>query len=71
MENTKKRRCYNCKFKSESFKISKLTHYHCLNEEQYPPKDMKNGVITPWDTLRVFSESCDEHKFKDESEHLL
>ena len=67
MENKKKRRCYNCKFKSESFKISKLTHYHCLNEKIHTIEDFENGLTTPWDTLMVFSETCKEHKFKDES----
>lgn len=64
MEKEKKRRCYNCKFKSESFVISKLTHCHCLNDKIYHQEKMKDGVITPWDTLRVFSESCKEHVFK-------
>ena len=57
MEN-RKPRCYNCKHVSESFKISKLTHYHCLN-----PK-FKEVHTSPWDSLRVFSEKCNDHEFK-------
>jgi hypothetical protein len=60
----KKRRCYNCKHRSESFKVLKLTHYHCLNPELYKEEDFKSGKVSAWDTLRVFSEVCDKHEFK-------
>ena len=59
----KKSKCYNCKFKSPAFKIGKLTHYHCYSPTY--EKQNKEGVhVSPWETLRVFSDTCDEHEFK-------
>lgn len=68
MENIKKRKCYNCKHKGQSFKIAKVTHLHCLNENLYTEEGFKTGQTSAWDTLRFFSDTCNEHKFKDEPE---
>lgn len=62
----KKRRCHNCKFAGVQFKVGKLTHLHCMNMEIYSKEDIENGEISAWETLRVFSASCNNHKFKDE-----
>lgn len=59
----KKRKCYNCKHRTEAFKIGKLTHYHCMSPTY--TKQHNEGIdIHPWDTLRVFSDTCDEHEFR-------
>lgn len=64
MENRKKPRCHNCKFSSNQFKIGKLTHLHCQDEKQYPKEKFENGNLSAWETLRVFSDTCNNHKFK-------
>jgi len=59
----KKPKCYNCKFKSPAFKIKNLTHHHCQSptyQKQYEQGDSPS----PWETLRVFSDTCNEHEFK-------
>lgn len=59
----KKRKCYNCKHRTEAFKVGKLTHYHCMSPTY--TKQYNAGVdISPWETLRVFSDNCDEHEFR-------
>ena len=59
----KKRKCYNCKHRTEAFKVGKLTHYHCMSPTY--TKQHNDGIdISPWETLRVFSDSCDEHEFR-------
>lgn len=63
MSKIKKPKCYNCKHSSPQFKVCKLTHVHCFHAK-YTEEDMKNGVISPWDTLRVFSDTCNDHEFK-------
>ena len=63
-EQEKKPKCYNCKHSSKQFKLGKLTHLHCFNNELYPEKEIEEGNISAWDTLRVFSDSCDKHEFK-------
>jgi hypothetical protein len=57
-------RCCNCIFAGQAFKVVGKTHYHCGDEKQYPPEKMQNGDISPWDTLRGFSDSCNSHEFK-------
>ena len=57
------KRCWNCKHRTHAFKIGKLTHYHCASPTY--EKQHKEGVaISPWETLRVFSDSCDEHELR-------
>lgn len=58
----KKRKCHNCKFGGHQFRIGKLTHLHC-NHPDYDV-DINNGTLSPWDTLRVFSDGCNEHQFR-------
>ena len=59
----KKRKCYNCKHRTEAFKVWKLTHYHCMSPT-YIKQHNKGIDINPWETLRVFSDTCDEHEFR-------
>lgn len=65
MAKQKKPHCYNCKFAGQGFKIGKLTHHHCEDEKQYNQEKHDNGEFTAWDTLRVFSDTCDNHEFKE------
>ena len=60
-----RRQCYNCKFAGKAFKIKKLTHHHCEDEKQYNQAKHDNGEFGAWDTLRVFSDSCNNHKSKE------
>jgi hypothetical protein len=61
----KKRKCYNCKFASSQFKIVKLTHLHCEDPKRYSREAYERGEFTsPWETLRVFSDTCSSHQFK-------
>lgn len=57
------KKCFNCKFRhrTEGFKIGKLTHYHCQSPTYQNLID--SGVIpSPWETIRVFGDSCNEHE---------
>ena len=57
------KKCWNCKHRTQAFKVGKLTHYHCMSPSY--EKQHKEGVaISPWETLRVFSDSCDEHELR-------
>jgi uncharacterized protein (DUF3820 family) len=59
----KKYKCYNCKHRTEAFKVGKLTHYHCMSPTY--KKQHNEGIdISPWETLRVFSDTCDEHELR-------
>lgn len=57
-------RCHNCKHGGQQFKAFGKTHLHCEHPEQYPENDLKNGDVSPWETLREFSDSCKDHEFK-------
>ena len=59
-----KARCYNCKYAGIQFKIGKLTHLHCADPKHYNKETFDNGDFSAWDTLRVFSDTCNNHKFK-------
>lgn len=61
----KKPRCHNCMFAGNQFKIDKLTHLHCEEPTEYSQEKFDNGEFTPWDTLRVFNETCKNHEFKE------
>ena len=58
--------CGNCVHASKHFKISGVTHYHCMDENLYPDEKMQSGEISPWDTLREWHEGkrCNGHEFK-------
>ncbi len=58
-----KPKCYNCKHAGQQFKVHNLTHLHC-EHPKWSEEDMKSGKISPWDTLCVFSETCNDHEFK-------
>jgi len=59
----KERKCYNCKHRTEAFKVGKSTHYHCMSPTYI--KQYNEGIdISPWETLRVSSDTCDEHEFR-------
>lgn len=58
----KKRKCHNCKHGSNQFKIGKLTHLCCGNIDAVKPLEGKE--LSPWDALRVFSDTCEKHEFK-------
>jgi len=66
MKNAK---CYNCKHSSKQFKIGDLTHLHCLNENIYPEEKLMTGEISPWDTLKVFSDTCDKHESPEQNKN--
>ena len=59
----KRPRCYNCKFVGKSFKVAGLTNNHC-EHPKYTEAMFLSGEISPWDTLRVFSDTCNDHEFK-------
>lgn len=61
---TKRKRCCNCIFASDPFKVAGKTHYTCTNQALYPAEKMREGEISAWDTLREFWESCGKHEFK-------
>lgn len=66
MSDDRKPKCYNCKHRTDAFKIGKLTHYHCVSPT-YKKMNREGKSISPWETLRVFSDSCDEHEFRSNS----
>lgn len=50
----KPKKCYNCKHRSDAFKLSGRTHYHCF----HPDEEENRG----FDTLRNFYDKCDKHE---------
>ena len=60
----KVKKCFNCKFAGKQFRIDKLTHLHCINEEPYPDAKWKNGELSAWDTLKKFGDTCEKHEEK-------
>ena len=57
------KKCWNCIYRGTSFKIGKLTHNHCYSPTYV--KQHEQGIdVSPWETLRIFSDTCNEHKFK-------
>ena len=61
---TKKAKCYNCIFRSDTFKIAGKTYLHCFNEDLYPKEKFESGELTAWDSLKEFWDKCDKHNFK-------
>jgi len=64
MDNIKKRRCHNCKFSGQPFKIGKLTHNHCEDPKVYNEEAFNKESWSAWETLRVFNNTCNNHEFK-------
>ncbi len=60
-EEKRKPRCHNCKYSSKQFKVVNLTHIHCENEKAF---ELPMEEVSPWDTLRVFNDTCEKHEFK-------
>jgi len=59
----KRARCHNCKYGGEQFKINTLTHLHCEDPKQYTQEKFDNNEFGPWDSLKEFSDTCEDHKF--------
>ena len=57
-------KCHNCKFSGRQFRINKLTHLTCQDPKQYTKEKFDNNEYSPWDALRLFSDTCDNHEFK-------
>lgn len=55
-------KCYNCIHRGSQFKIAGKTHMHC--EHPKHEESLKNYELSPWDTLREFWETCEDHEFK-------
>ncbi len=64
----KKRKCYNCKHSTKGFKVFYLTHHHCCDPTKYSEEKWDKGEFCAWDTLRVFSDTCENHEFKDKKQ---
>lgn len=57
------KKCWNCKHRTQGFKVGNLTHYHCMSTT-YQKKHKEGVFFSPWETLRVFSDSCNEHELR-------
>jgi hypothetical protein len=57
-DNTKPKKCYNCKHSGRAFKLGKVTHMHC----EHPDTPEEPG----WGTLMEFWQTCDMHEFKNQ-----
>lgn len=64
INSQKKPKCHNCKNRTDYFKIGKLTHYHCMSPTYQKQAD-EGEPPNPWETLRVFNNTCNEHEFKE------
>lgn len=64
MSKPKKPQCYNCKFSGDAFKVAGITHHHCHGPE-YEAKDNAGEYISPWDTLREWWDTCEDHQLKE------
>ncbi len=64
MTDNRKPRCHNCTFAGKQFKIDKLTHLHCEDPSKYNQETFDNRDFCPWDTLRVFNDTCENHQLK-------
>jgi hypothetical protein len=58
-------RCHNCKFAGPAFKLGKVTHMHCENEEYYKELLQTEEHPSPYDTLFEFYHTCERHQFKE------
>ena len=60
----KPKKCFNCKFAGEQFKVGGNTSLHCLNQKLYPLDDFNTGKLSPWDSLMNWYSTCKSHEFK-------
>jgi hypothetical protein len=62
---SKPKKCYYCKFRSDTFKIAKLTHLHCEHPAKYSKEAYERGDFeSPWDTLREWWDTCEDYEIK-------
>ena len=66
----KAKKCYNCIYATKQFKVGKLTHIHCCSPA-YEEMNDKGNPPCAWETLRVFSDTCDEFKQKKMKNKIL
>lgn len=64
----KAKKCYNCIYATKQFKVGELTHIHCCSPT-YEEMNNKGNPPCAWETLRVFSDTCDE--FKDKNKTII
>lgn len=62
----KKPKCYNCKHAGKQFKVLKLTHLHCEHPD-IENEFKTNPQFSAWDSLRVLSDTCNKHEFKEKT----
>jgi len=55
------KKCWNCKHRTKGFKVGNLTHYHCMSPT-YQKQHDSGEYVNAWETLRVFSDTCNEHE---------
>ena len=60
---TIRKRCHNCVFYGDKFKLGSVTYAHC-ERVQYTEKQYNSGEVSPYDTVKRFSESCKKHLLK-------
>lgn len=60
----KRPRCYNCKFAGDQFRIAGMTNLHC-ERPGYREELEKAGELSPWETLREFWQTCENHQIKE------
>ncbi len=53
------KKCLNCIHAGRQFKIGLKNHMQCMH-----PKWNEENVLTGWETLREFGETCSDHEFK-------
>ena len=56
-----KKKCYNCKHASKSFKIEGRLHVHCNHPKH--EEGLTSGELSFWDTLQEFYNTCETHEF--------
>lgn len=52
-KENKAKKCGNCKFAGNQFKLGKVTHLHCMH-----PETEISGKKDSWDTLREWYNHC-------------
>lgn len=60
----KKPKCYNCKYSGQTFKLGNVSHQHC-EHPKYTKEQFESGELSAWDTVNKFSDTCQDHSFRD------
>lgn len=55
-----KKKCYNCKYASQGFKIGGKTHHQCNHPKH--KEGIENGTLSPFDTLQEFYNTCESYE---------